>query len=120
MGKLEDINRNDEDMESLDRAADKRKDYSQGHDGIYDIKKLVAERDELDRLLQDALARNAKLEEIDNRMFQLLTYVGNKGTCKGCGDEIWWVTHLRGAKTPYTRAGLNHFIDCSNAKDFRK
>lgn len=51
---------------------------------------------------------------------RLLTAVGDKGQCRGCGAEIWWLVHRNGKKVPYTAAGLNHFIDCPNAKDFKR
>jgi len=49
----------------------------------------------------------------------LVRPVGDRGKCKGCGKEIWWVKHRNGAKAPYTGEGINHFIDCPKAKRFK-
>jgi hypothetical protein len=51
---------------------------------------------------------------------KLLTQIGDKGKCRGCGAEIYWVTHKNGKKAPYTSSGLNHFADCPKAGDFKK
>ncbi len=40
--------------------------------------------------------------------------------CRGCQAPIYWVTHKNGKRTPYTPAGLNHFIDCPAAAQFGK
>lgn len=52
----------------------------------------------------------------------LLEHVGKKATCDGpnCGRPIFWVTHTNGRKTPYTEAGLNHFVDCPDRDRFRR
>lgn len=52
-------------------------------------------------------------------MKALLTNIGDPGKCRGCQADIFWVTHKNGKKTPYTPAGLNHFIDCPAAKQFK-
>ncbi len=51
---------------------------------------------------------------------QLLKTIGDPGTCKGCSAEIFWVRHKNGKVAPYTREGLNHFPDCSAAKQFER
>ena len=38
-------------------------------------------------------------------ILRLLNQVGNPGTCKGCGADIW---------------ALNHFANCPKAKEFRR
>ena len=53
-------------------------------------------------------------------MKQLLDNVGDPGTCRGCRVPIYWITHRNGKKTPYTHAGLNHFIDCPERAQFAK
>lgn len=52
----------------------------------------------------------------------ILEHAGKKGTCDGptCGASIFWVTHTNGKQTPYTPAGLNHFVDCPDSDRFRK
>lgn len=53
-------------------------------------------------------------------MIDLLWNVGNSAHCNGCGAGIFWITHKNGKKTPYTPAGLNHFVDCPASQQFRK
>jgi hypothetical protein len=53
-------------------------------------------------------------------MLALLNQIGNKGVCRGCGAEIYWVRHKNGKATPYTPAGMNHFLDCPKAKEFKR
>lgn len=50
----------------------------------------------------------------------LLHQIGEKGNCRGCGREIWWVRHKNGKKAPYTSEGLNHFADCPVGDRFKK
>lgn len=59
-------------------------------------------------------------EQLLDNIAHLLNQIGDRGTCKGCGNTIYWVQHLNGKRTPYTREAGNHFIDCVAAKDFRK
>ncbi len=49
----------------------------------------------------------------------LLKNVGEPGHCKGCREPIFWVVHRNGKKTPYDPAGLNHFVSCAQAAQFR-
>lgn len=60
------------------------------------------------------------IEAQTEAMNRLLQSVGDKGECRGCRAVIYWVTHRNGKKVPYTPAGLNHFIDCPAAKDFKR
>jgi hypothetical protein len=52
-------------------------------------------------------------------MAKMLLRIGHQDQCRGCLVPIYWVTHLNGKKTPYTEAGLNHFIDCPQREMFR-
>jgi hypothetical protein len=49
----------------------------------------------------------------------LLNALATAAACKGCGAPIWWLRHKNGRLAPYTAAGINHFIDCPNAAEFR-
>lgn len=51
---------------------------------------------------------------------KILKLCGEKGICRGCGEEIFWMRHRNGKSAPYTIKGLNHFADCPKAKDFKK
>jgi len=50
----------------------------------------------------------------------LVKTAGTEGTCSGCGAPIYWIRHANGKNTPYTPHGLNHFIDCPKAKEFKR
>lgn len=53
-------------------------------------------------------------------MAKLLNLVGTPGVCRGCEASVFWVRHLNGANTPYDPSGLNHFVSCPKADNFRK
>ncbi len=55
-----------------------------------------------------------------NAIRKLLNLVGTPGVCKGCQASVVWTTHNNGAKTPYDWSGLNHFVSCPKASDFKK
>jgi hypothetical protein len=57
--------------------------------------------------------------EIAKRFTRLLDQVGDRGTCKACGKQIWWITTKAKKKAPYTAEGINHFADCPHAGVFR-
>jgi hypothetical protein len=68
--------------------------------------------------VKPAISVEARLR---SNIAKLLANVGDKGQCRGCGAEIWWITHNKsGKKVPYTPEGLNHFADCPAAAQFKK
>lgn len=40
--------------------------------------------------------------------------------CKACGEKLYFVRLASGKQAPYTADGLNHFINCPKAAEFRK
>lgn len=61
------------------------------------------------------------VDELQKNILALLKIIGDAGLCSGCGAEIWWVVNPKtGKRMPITKAGLNHFADCPQAKNFRK
>jgi len=54
------------------------------------------------------------------RIHELLVNIGDPAYCRGCEAPIYWVRHKTGTLAPYTVDGQNHFIDCPNAKEFRR
>ena len=51
------------------------------------------------------------------------TVTRHRGTCKGCGQEIWWVRGLRYGRTAWTpenEDGANHFTTCPKATQFHR
>lgn len=61
-----------------------------------------------------------EVADLRKRIEMLLAIVGDKGRCRGCGAEIWWVKTRRGKPAPYDTDGLSHFATCPQAKTFRK
>jgi hypothetical protein len=59
------------------------------------------------------------IDRLKNNVRRLLDQVGDKGKCRGCDAEIWWVKLRSGKVGPYTAEGLNHFADCPKADRFR-
>jgi hypothetical protein len=53
-------------------------------------------------------------------MKALLANIADASVCRGCGWGIEWVTHRNGKQTPYDPSGLNHFVSCPKAKDFKR
>jgi hypothetical protein len=95
--------------------------YPREHEGIVDIKKLLAERDELEKLMHRILDLNTKNDTIVEQFQHLLKIIGDEGKCRGCGVPIWWIVNPKtGKKLPITHEGLNHFADCPVANKFRK
>lgn len=54
-------------------------------------------------------------------IIRFLAVIGEPGTCKGCGQQIYWVRNPKsGKRLPVTIEALNHFADCPQAGRFRK
>lgn len=53
-------------------------------------------------------------------MRKLLTQIADQGLCRGCGAKVYWVEHKNGKRTPYTEAGLNHFVNCPERERFKR
>lgn len=68
--------------------------------------------------IEDAL--RAERDALKKNIALLLNQIAESSHCKGCGVRIWWVTHRNGRKAPYTDTGMNHFIDCVAAAQFKK
>jgi hypothetical protein len=59
--------------------------------------------------------------EIEEALRALLEVIAGHGTCKGCNAPIYWVKHVGKLEpVPYSHAGINHFIDCPQAKQFKR
>ena len=58
---------------------------------------------------------------IEARMESLLRLVAEEvRACRACGAQLAMVRHRNGRLGPYTMDGVNHFINCPAAEDFRK
>ena|GEM_PF-6536872 len=61
------------------------------------------------------------VEEYRDRIEKLLAISGaDKGRCRACGKEIWWLKTKSGKAMPWTRDGVSHFADCPQANQFRR
>lgn len=65
-----------------------------------------------------------KLAEVDALRKNIKTLYGflgaAQGACRACGKVIFWVRSRNGKMGPFTESGLNHFVDCLHANQFRK
>jgi hypothetical protein len=62
------------------------------------------------------------MPSIEERMEMLLKNVAAyQRQCRACGETLFFVPHWKSGKyTPYTKDGLNHFVNCPHAKEFRR
>lgn len=61
------------------------------------------------------------LPTLEQRIEALLRNVAEEiRPCKACGVELAMVRHKNGKLAPYTMSGINHFIDCAKADQFRR
>ena len=61
------------------------------------------------------------LPPLEDRIRRLLELINEESrTCKACGVLIFFVRHRNGKMAPYTIDGLNHFMNCPQAAQFRK
>lgn len=59
-------------------------------------------------------------DQYEYNIERMLNQIGDKGKCRGCGADIWWLVHKNGKRAPYTCKAENHFIDCPKADQFRR
>lgn len=72
--------------------------------------------------MADLFNSTPTLPTVEENMRKLLDLIGVEfRPCKACQAQLVFVVHRRtGAKTPYTYDGLNHFINCPDAKQFKR
>jgi hypothetical protein len=63
---------------------------------------------------------HTNLPSLEQRIVNLLAAVGDPGRCRGCSAPLYWVRLKSGKVAPYGENGLNHFIDCPNAEEFKR
>jgi hypothetical protein len=66
-----------------------------------------------------ALKSRSSLSD-SGRVRRLLSQIADRGTCKSCGVEIWWVKMPSGRLNPFTADAVSHFSDCPSASKHRK
>lgn len=93
---------------------------SEGYTTSEDAERLTELSNTNERQLATIELQQATLERLRDNMYKLLKNIGDVGKCRGCKQHIIWVKHKNGKATPYTQDGLNHFIDCPNAKAFKR
>lgn len=58
---------------------------------------------------------------IEKRMSTLLQLIAEQiRPCKACGEQLAFVRHRNNQLAPYNLDGINHFITCVKADEFRK
>jgi hypothetical protein len=57
---------------------------------------------------------------LDQEIIDLLWLHADRGTCRGCNAEIFWMKSQTGKAMPYSKAGVVHFVDCPARKQFSK
>ena len=64
----------------------------------------------------------AEVPGIEERMERLLRLVAEElRPCKSCGADLAFVRHHKTGKlSPYTMDGVNHFVNCPAAEEFRR
>lgn len=61
------------------------------------------------------------LPPIEDRLAALLRHVAEEiRPCRACGTELAMVRHRNGKLAPYTFVGVNHFLDCPSASQFKR
>lgn len=50
----------------------------------------------------------------------VLQGLGVPALCRGCRQSVTWVKHANGKNAPYDPTGINHFITCKKAKEFKR
>ena len=61
------------------------------------------------------------LPSIEQRMHDLLLRTAKETRpCRACQAQLYFVQHNNGKVAPYTADGVNHFINCPAANQFKK
>jgi hypothetical protein len=61
------------------------------------------------------------LPTLEERIEALLKNVAQEiRPCRACGEMLAIVKHANGKLAPYTKAGINHFLDCPHAARFKR
>ena len=61
-----------------------------------------------------------ELKQVKTNGKRMLDMIGDRGRCKSCGAEIWWLKSKTGKAMPFTEALVSHFSDCPHANMHRK
>jgi len=57
----------------------------------------------------------------ENRVLDLLERIAKQiRPCKACGTTLYFLEHSNGKVAPYTADATNHFVNCPEAKQFRR
>lgn len=73
-------------------------------------------------ILTDGVAElvNPTIQVLRQEIRSFLNRMGSGGQCRGCGSMVIWVKHANGKNAPYDPTGINHFITCKKAKEFKR
>jgi hypothetical protein len=72
-------------------------------------------------LREAAKDRDLALFAFENRVLDLLKRTAKElRPCKACGIMLYFIEHSNGKVAPYTADATNHFVNCPEAKQFRR
>ena len=64
---------------------------------------------------------SSTLPPLEARISTLIELIAESHrACKACHATIYFVRHRNRSLAPYTLDGLNHFLTCPDAKEFKK
>jgi hypothetical protein len=66
------------------------------------------------------LLTNREVEQLRANIIHLLRNVAESAFCKGCHQQVWWLIHRNGKRTPYDCDAKPHFATCSEREQFKK
>ena len=55
----------------------------------------------------------------EQKMSNLLKFIGNASECRGCKAGIWWIVSRLGKRTPINSDGTKHWDSCPQAREFK-
>lgn len=70
-------------------------------------------------LRQQLAGVEAELERAQRSLAALVHHVGTPGECRGCHAAIVWIRHRNQKLVPYNPDGVNHFVTCPEALQFK-
>ncbi len=53
----------------------------------------------------------------EQKMSNLLKFIGNAAECRDCKDGIWWIVSRIGKRTPVNSDGTLHWDTCPQARE---
>lgn len=71
-------------------------------------------------LSTESITHDGTVAGIRQAIRSVLVFAGDVGPCRGCKQNVYWTKHANGKNAPYDPTGINHFITCPKAKEFKR